>query len=963
MVQKKIEMVVTAAPDQAVSGFEKIRRKIEQTNQKIREMNILSRGPRDLTATIGKVGEAQKRMVTIPKYDANKGLSKLNKDVSDGTKNLSHYNKEVDTFNKGVKDMSTLSNIGSREVRKITNEFNRFTAGARAFEQFKPRLEFGRGERGWLTGERWFGFQHRESGGVIPRSPKFMLPQNDNLTRQMVEEDFIKLSLHMEQFGKNLEGMNKEALDVSRVFGDTTLVTSRFKDVLDAFVKPDMINIEKMSKGPFAGMYQLKGAGGRAIPGTPEFDTEEEAQRFVTVVGNMREGMEKTTKQQEQMNRRQGISFGNLLALMVKFGIAMQMIEFPGKVLEEYNRILSKGENIQHSIAQTSTLVAEMMGDKPQQEAYRRALTDIAINRKVQGEDPTFILAELGKVLASDIETVPRMAAQKISGYEFGPEVSTLLNLIDITSKLAPAALTESPLTLAPSVSKISGGFKVPLDKMDPYLNTLLTTIDIGAVTAEQLNAFVGEAVGFVSTIWGHEDPETIYKRFNEVMANYATMTTTISPEYAATAFRNIFGTIIKPPAALRKDILGLRDVTAARPDMDTIDLTVGGLVSGGFENWMQTYISAVGPEGILTDLYLKSPKGKKDLALALTESGGDAATAERIVRQTQSTTYAGYIMPGLRGFRGLQTLLIGAGEKHERLAFGYEGPGGEEVIGFYRASEQDQVDKKFLAATDTIQSTQAMRGALKESIELDFINLEKKQIREEHISRRETDIRNMDRGWRKNVTTFFHRLNPFSYSQIPLPYEPSSDVNAFIRMLGTGATPEEIVAPEGVWRQEYKTGLPPGLTPGGNIVGNYMKFISDYMGQHPSSKIALTDKLRFLEDYEKGYVQSLTSNKLDLLLADPYANMSANPGLSSPTGRELGELSSAVHTINTGDHISVGDIHVNVTMEGGGGTEEDGDAIANRVVEAMVGIFDLESYANSPLTTLHRNVGADSIA
>ena len=128
------------------------------------------------------------------------------------------------------------------------------------------------------------------------------------LIKKWPEHQFSQLSSQMNEFGDNLGGLSKEALDISKVFGDTTLTTSKFKEVLDAFAQPNLINVEKMTKGPNAGMYGLKTATGAPIPGTPAFETLEEGNRFVSVVGNMRESMEKTIKTQESVNRRQGIS-------------------------------------------------------------------------------------------------------------------------------------------------------------------------------------------------------------------------------------------------------------------------------------------------------------------------------------------------------------------------------------------------------------------------------------------------------------------------------------------------------------------------------------------------------------------------------------------------------------------------------------------------------------------------------
>ena len=48
MVQKKVEYIVSTAYDQAVRGFDKVKNVIGQTNQKLRETQILGRSVNDI---------------------------------------------------------------------------------------------------------------------------------------------------------------------------------------------------------------------------------------------------------------------------------------------------------------------------------------------------------------------------------------------------------------------------------------------------------------------------------------------------------------------------------------------------------------------------------------------------------------------------------------------------------------------------------------------------------------------------------------------------------------------------------------------------------------------------------------------------------------------------------------------------------------------------------------------------
>ena len=126
--------------------------------------------------------------------------------------------------------------------------------------------------------------------------------------------------------------------------------------------KSDLINIAKIRKGPDKGAFGLTDQLGR-IPGTPSFETEKEAEKFVSVIGNMRESMDKTVRQQDEQNRRQGITFTNLLGLMIKFGIAMQIIQFPGKVVQMVKDTEEDVVNLQQEVSRTKMLVPGLTKD------------------------------------------------------------------------------------------------------------------------------------------------------------------------------------------------------------------------------------------------------------------------------------------------------------------------------------------------------------------------------------------------------------------------------------------------------------------------------------------------------------------------------------------------------------------------------------------------------------------------
>ena len=90
------------------------------------------------------------------------------------------------------------------------------------------------GKPGTFTGRHMAGFQYGHQG-AIPGSPRFT--DTTETSSILTKQEFANVKAHMDTFGDNLSEMNKEAATVAKVFGDTTISTSKFKRVMDAFEK------------------------------------------------------------------------------------------------------------------------------------------------------------------------------------------------------------------------------------------------------------------------------------------------------------------------------------------------------------------------------------------------------------------------------------------------------------------------------------------------------------------------------------------------------------------------------------------------------------------------------------------------------------------------------------------------------------------------------------------------------
>ena len=928
MVQKKVEYVLTTSHENAVRGFKKVRDSISQTNHKIREMQILGRGVENVNKQVNKLASANERILGATRgSDYYKNLTNLNKQASKGAEEFKEYGREVGTFNKEIKDMSTLSKISSRDVRMMTSDFNRFASGIKAFENFGPRFVQERAATGKFTGRNWAAFRHADDpSNNIPGSPRLMAtPAAQTETASL---QFNKLSGQMDYFAENLSNMNQEAADVAKVFGDTTLVTSKFKDVLNAFAKPNLINIEKMAKGPMAGKYGLRGPTGEMIPGTPGFDTEQEAQRFVSVVGNMRESMEKTVKSQEQQQRRQGISFTNLLGLMVKFGVAMQLIEAPGKVLQEVGRIMDQAVDFEHEIAKMSTFIEELRDSPEKRRAAGIEIASIAAMTRVTDDKAVMALAGLATESASALENIPPSPARTIQGVEMGAEISTLMDILERSIIVSHAAASEDFAGITKAYARTQAAYGLSVAEMVPFERQFVATLDPGDIPrASQLADLQGELAGHLASMYGTEDKALIEEKNRDWLSIIATASITQSPELVGTGVRNIFQNILKRPKEVREDLVKLRDKSLANPNMEMIDLTIGAMYRDPI-GYFTDLEKSIGPQGILTENYLKSSKGKADYAAAM-EAWNDEALAEKQVRENFYSAQLAYISGSVRGARTVRAALINQGKNLEETSRKID-----EMV------ETDIVGKRSGIVMGTTKSMEAERASRKTANEVAMIGTGDLERKIGVIGRAEQDIyRKYGQSAESQIRIEARRLNPLTWHKNPLTSYPmlaAQDAENVVKALEAG------VKPAGLY--DYLTSGKKDPTTG------------DHIGLYPNAKIpglldAGEDTVRlffaFMEELSGGpnipKLFGAGPNSLDFLRTYLEENPPTNAGVSS-------------------GQVSVDEINLYISLTGSGvSTEEDGKTIGDEVVATLGELFELESYSGSEISTLYRNDAYES--
>ena len=954
MVQKSVQYVVSTSYDQAIRGFKKVKDAIGATNQKLKETQILGHGVNDVMARMNKISDAHRKTLGSVQDNYTKSLGRLHGQAKEGSKQFKTYDDVIKTFNKDLKSMSSVANISTRDIKTMTNQFNRFVSGVKAFESFGPSLVRGRLGGGQFTGQQWMAFRHQQAASNIPSSPSIPIEGTSAVQREMAEQQFSQLSSQMDLFGNNLSALNREALDIAKVFGDTTLSTSKFKEVIDAFAQPNLINVEKMTKGPNAGMYALKSATGSQIPGTPTFETEQEGSRFVSVVGNMRESMEKTIKSQETTNRRQGISFGNLLSLMVKFGIAMQLIELPGRVLQEYTRVIDQAVDFEHEIAKSATLIKDIREDELARDAFGTEVSEIAARSRVIDDQAAIATGRVVTEIASALETIPLSKPRMVQGRMIGAEAVTALDIVELGLLTSTAALEQdSPLPMVEALTKVASAYRLPADRLKAYSEQMIATIDIGNVKGAQVSRYQGELAGFTSTLWGTQDKDRLQEMNEKLLGMYAVSTITQPPEEAATGWRGIFKGIIDRPKEISRDIMALRDYTAKTPGMETIDLTLGAFRADP-EQYMKDMYRQLGPNSQMVSGWVGSKQGQKELAFEIDRFGGDRIAAEENLRATKSAELLGALWPNVRALR---TVLAVGADEGKRLALGLEK--------FANILDENKLLSNIGIMFGTAKSAAAEQAGYKTAADIRLVSTDILKAKREQSTREIMDLERYGTPG-EQIVSRLRFADPRNWNRWPGRYEAYGDITKVRKTLEAGVPQEDLYehlvgrGPRvGEMLGKYPGQNIPGLEPGPNTLQKFIQYHAKEFEKYDDRSFAgkffdfsdifsgdfipfigktRRDEFDLIKDLEKAYGGGNIRNINSAALIDAYGQSSQGGG---PVTIDVGGIKI---------ELSGSDIE----------TEEQAKIIADTILNLLNEInstMELESYQNSDLSTLHRNV------
>ena len=906
----------------AVHGMNKVSAKLAQINQQVRQNSAISGG-------LQRIDQMTSRMAGVG------GIGQLNKQVATGAVGMKTYGSEVNSFSRKLNTMSSMAITGTKEVKRLTSQFDRLYTGVNAFKSLTPGFVKEQDAKGKFTGRQYYDYRFGESGAPVTGLGKMYLPSNTAQMKQAMEGAALTNIKGMEYTAKRMPEMSQQALSTMQMLGPSAMETTDMYRFTKAFRDPSNITVDKMTGGPSKGKYSLK-YGGENIPGTPWHDDVEGAERFRKSTAKMSKQMDATADKQEKLNRRQGVSFMNLLGLMVKFGVAMELIQAPGKAIQHVQEVLGQAGRLFESVAQISTLVPGI--NSANYAVIANQFSDIAIKTRAGGEEPAMGVASVGRVVASALETIPHGEARVVDGTLLDAETATLLDMTEQVIKTAGGALETNYEAVAKAMSRYAGSFRVtPTDpRMIKYSDLLSATVDIGDVSAANVAAFSGEIAGTVSAIWGSDNSKIADQALKEMHLLYATGSTTLEPAQIGTGIRNIMNKIRRPSAGTKKYLSDLKDVTAAHPDLDTVDLSYGALRRLKPLGWMREINKQLGTQGLVTSEFIKTSKGQSMIADEAAYFGGDMKLAEENVRAQVSMALLNPMLESIRATKGFQAIMIDNGEKLEKLNLSLNN----------LTSEIGLSDERFMQAKTTLPASedahkaamqQASRGGL-DPQELAQHNLRKtrdiQQIVQEHP------------GVPSMVLSKLHLVNPSNF--IPRAFRRNEEFGRINEMLKEGIKPKDIYA-------EYEKrsySIPPELEPGNQGFYNFLKGLD--VNEIREGNINAQDGGKFVGDFYSGRFKSPLELEYERTkqawgnkeVKDYYYDDYYNDNLPSNMSSQ-GQPNANGNVTN--------DIDVSITLQSSQiSAEED----TQHLVDELSKLFDLESYPDASFTNLNRNIG-----
>ena len=335
--------------------------------------------------------------------------------------------------------------------------------------------------------------------------------------------------------------------------------------------------------------------------------------------------------------KRAGISFGNLLGLMIKFGFAMEIIMLPHRIISGISGIVSAGVKWEEQLANINSLLnvqrSELIG-------LGRTLSDVSIRTGAKGD-----LLKAGYDIVSTMNR--RLIGDAANYRQFHPKgmsdesiaVAELTNLV-AESAVAGAASIEA---VSEGQQRLVSSLSLDIEGARKIRNAMFHAVDIGIVTYEQLAPRIGEIGGLVSRFWGGFDQNRRLKEAESVLATYGVMSQSLNPNEAATSLRAIFSALTLREAGAEKNAKFLRQQYGVK-------LTTEDIVKQGWANTMEELAGNFGTKGRIVDVVMEN---RRQRGVTYTTDAEEISARTAIAKDL--LTAVGF--RNIRGIRGLDAI------------------------------------------------------------------------------------------------------------------------------------------------------------------------------------------------------------------------------------------------------------------------------------------------------------------
>ncbi len=433
-----------------------------------------------------------------------------------------------------------------------------------------------------------------------------------------------------------LRGMNAEQLSAAKVQGRGA---------------GGMFPSERL--GIAAEQFGISGLG----PGGPTFSTAAEPQK---ILDQTRRSMDRLTQSTERLtnsgkknteqNRRQGVSFGQLLGLMIKFGIAMEIINIPGRIIGLFSGIVKGGAEAEASLAGVNALLRVSRDEIMD---LGRATRIIAADLGVTGD----AFAALEEA-ASSIGGFPASQVREMAGgiTLANSELQTSIDLFGLAARASVAGGLQIEDAMR-AATTITSGFNVSVKDAEVFMDLMFKTVDKGNIRMEELARNFGDLTGSMQLLFG-SDPTRQVKEFEAVMVGLATATRTLTPAEAITAQRNLLKGFVDASSESLKLRNRLKELG--------VNLQVNDIVAQGYEATLREINDTIGVQGRITSMLVEA---NKEQVAVMGEANFRQATFVKLITG---------LFPNIRQVRSIQAQLNNEMKLYNEIAIDFADATGE---------------------------------------------------------------------------------------------------------------------------------------------------------------------------------------------------------------------------------------------------------------------------------------------